>query len=105
MSRGDQDLLKQALDKGIAQPVILARVEQKSEEIGVTQLLADDADCLEDVELLQQPFKGFQIGVLDYERFECAPVVEKLHHALGRIGHDSILGYFNSGSALLISAF
>jgi len=94
-SRGDQDLLKQALDEGVAQSVILTRIEQEREEVRVTQLLTDDAYRLEDVELIQEAFQRFQVGVLDYEDFECLPIFEKFRRVLGRDAHALVLGRSN----------
>jgi len=50
--------------------MVLPRVEQKRKEVGVAQLLPDDAERLEDVELCKEGLKLIQIAVVDDEVFE-----------------------------------
>jgi hypothetical protein len=86
------DLLEQALNEGIAQPVVLARIEEERKEVRVTKLLAQDADCLEDVELLREPFQRFQVGVLDHEPFQRLPVSKShVNLGFGSSGHGQAL--------------
>jgi len=66
--------LQQPFHESVTHPVALIRVEQKSQESGVSYLLPDETDRLEDVEPIQQGFQPLKVWVIDDEALKFSEI-------------------------------
>jgi len=61
------------------------RVEQESQESRVPDFLPDEADCLEDVELIQQGFQPLKVRVIDDEAFKFSEIQRRVIYFTHRL--------------------